>query len=249
MGRNSDNTQIKLSKLSIFAVMLVGWLASGCGATQSGGQPATSLGSITPLTPIAANSQNTICNQMSTTSTRFNASLRTVDGNPNMIRVRITGMTSLYDGNPNANIQFFRWKVVNGVSNLDSSPLSFHIEGASHNGVSGHQYSNTMTGIAMTDVKQIASANFLNVQTAEQFFNAVDIIVHDVSFDYSALKFVLYNGGTVTASNDALMPPFAVNPKSYASTHAPVLNGLHPFANQLNLTDAQYLANAQSFCF
>ncbi len=250
MSQTTATTQSRLSNLSIFAVILAGWIASGCGASQSGGPVASSISSISPLNNLLGDSsQNTNCNQMTTASTNFSAKLRTVEGTPDMMRIRITGLTSQFDGNPSANIQFFRWKVAGGVSALDSVALTFHIETASQYGAGGHSLTNNMTGINMANINQVVSSNFMGTTTAEQFFNKVDVIVHGVSLDYQTLKFVIYNGGAVLASNDALLPPFSANPSTYNSTHAAVLNGLHPFTNQLGYSDAQYLKLAKGFCF
>ncbi len=246
MGNQIQNESGRLSLTSLIAVVLFGWFASGCGATQSGQD---NVYSVTPGTLGSATGSNTICNQMTTASTRLNASLRTIDGNTNMIRVRITGMTSAFDGNALANLQFYRWKVSGGVTSLDQTPLTFHIETASQNGQGGSELTNNMTGINMANIKQIVSSNIMSTSTAEQFFSQVDIIVHNLTSDYQALKFVIYSGSSVFASNDALIPAFAANPVTYDAGHAVVLNSLHPFASQIGYSDAQYLSMAQAFCF
>ena len=237
-------------KLDLVAFVLFAWFCTGCGATQSGPAAYNNVGSALPMSSQGTTGSNTICNEMSTQKIRFDAKLRTVDGSSDMIRVRITGLTTQFDTNPNTSIQFFRWKASGASSpTLDSAALTFHIEGASQNGRSGSQLANNMTAITMANVKKIASDNYMNVSSAEQFFNNVDVIVHGVSIDWQVLKFVIYNGGTSLATNDALIPAFNANPSTYSTSHASVLNGLHPFVNQPGRTDAQYISMGQGLCF
>ncbi len=249
MNQVTKINQNKMSVTNILAFILAGWLASGCGAHQSGGPVSTSISSISPLMGIGNNESNLICNQMSTSGTSFSAKLRIVEGTPDMVRIRVTGLTSQFDGNPSANLQFFRWKVAGETGSIDSAALTFHIETASSQGRGGHSLTNNMTGLNMANIKQIANSNFMTASTAEQFLSQVDIIVHGVSIDYQAIKFVIYTGGAVMVSNDALLPPFTANPSTYGLTHAAVLGGMHPLLSQTGLSDSQYKSMGQSFCF
>ena len=202
-------------------------------------------------TTLVTTPQNTVCNSFSTANTRMDAKLRSIPGSDDMMRVRITGLTNQFDSNNNMTLKMFRWKLKNDniTPDLDSAPLSFDIQTGIQNGIPGYILSTALTQISMVDVTKLAAANSINASTAETFFNQIDIIVHGVSFDYKAIKFVLYNQGTVVVSNDALLPEFSVNPSTYAASHAPVLAQLHPFASELGLGDADYSNQAQSFCF
>ena len=247
------NPKLKSSHLNLFAILVFAWLASGCGAsTTQTSQPITAM----PLNPFSSTTnlvtspQDTICNGFSTANIRLDAKLRTIPGSDDLMRVRITGMTNQFDSNNNITLKMFRWNTNNdGTPNLDSEPLSFDVQTGIQNGIPGFILKSSLTQISMSDVTNLAATNSINASTAETFFNQVDIIVHGVSFDQKAIKFVLYNQGAVVVSNDALLPEFSVNPNTYAATHAPVLAQLHPFHAELGLTDADYINQAQAFCF
>ena len=226
----------------VILMSLVGWIASGCGASQSVNSPAYNS-----TVALGSSSSSTICNEVTTTN--VNAKIRTVDGNPNMVRVRIVSLNSIFDGNPNFNLQFFRSKAVAQAESLDATPLTFHIETASTNGASGNELTPNMTGINISNISQIANSNNLNTSGSAQFFSIVDLIIHDVSVDYQVLKIAIVNGNSNFASVEALLPPFIVNPISYDANHASFLGQLHPFANQAGYSDSQYLSMSQNFCF
>jgi len=255
---NDLRTNLAYTKMSYFNLLLIiflGWLTSGCGASMTTTDSTAGSSSSSSFMPLSTSftslsTQNTICNEISTANIRLDAKLRIVDGTDDMMRVRITGLTNQFDNGANTNLQMYRWTAsTDGTTSMDSAPLTFHIEAASSNGHGGNIYTQNMTQIAMSDVTTIAKNNALTINSAESFFNQVDVIVHGVSIDWKALKFVIYNNGAILVSNDALLPAFAANPSTYASNHPSVLSSLHPFHTQLGLNDSDYLSMAQSFCF
>ncbi len=238
-------SELHISYISLLAIVFFAWLASGCGASTT--KTATSTAGLTPATTtssLASTAQDTVCNSFSTPNIRLDAKMRTIAGSDDTMRIRITGLTNQFDSNSQIKLQFFRWKVAaDGTPSLDAAPLTFHLETASHNGAPGTAISSNMNSISMTDIAKYGAT------TGEAFFNQTDIVVQGLSFDWKAIKFVLYNNNAVLTSNDALIPEFLANPNTYSASHPAILSQLHPFQGQQTLTDADYMNQAQSFCF
>ncbi len=237
--------ELQISYMSLIAIIFFAWLASGCGAstTKTAAQTGAAIFTPTSSTSLASTTDDMVCNGFSTSNIRLDAKLRTNVGSEDTIRVRITGLTNQFDSSSNVTLQMFRWKAnADGTPNLDAAPLSFHLQTPGQNGAGGTPMTNSMTQISMADITKLGAST-----SAESFFNQVDIIVHGVSFDWKAIKFVLYSTNTVLVSNDALIPEFLANPTTYAAGHPAVLSQLHPFLGQSGITD--YVSASQSFCF
>jgi hypothetical protein len=235
---------LHISYISLLAIVFFAWLASGCGASST--KTATPTAVLSPLatSSLTSTSQDTLCNSFSTPNIRLDAKMRTIPGGDDTIRIRITGLTSQFDSNSQIKLQMFRWKLAaDGTPSIDAAPLSFHLETASHNGSAGAAISSNMSSVSMSDIAKYGAT------TGEAFFNQTDIVVQGLSFDWKVIKFVLYNNNAVLTSNDALIPEFLANPISYAANHSAVLSQLHPFQAQQGLSDADYMNQAQSFCF
>jgi hypothetical protein len=235
-------------------IALVAAIASltACGeSTKSrsdGGGTSTTTGGTTSGTAIAQ------CNVFdSNTSDRIAGRATTYFFNgaqqEDKTRLRISTLPALFDGNSGVTIKFFRWNAsATGATNLDATPLSFTIEKGT---TDTQSISNAMTSISKADVDSLRSSGSVSGTTSQQFFNNTIFVISGTDYTWDTLKVVVYNGTSVLASTDMLLPAIAANPNKYATNHPAVLNALHPFYSQRtdNITDADWQTRANTLCF
>lgn len=169
------------------------------------------------------------------------------------IRLRITALSDRFDNSSNVIIKLFRWKASGnsgqaGTVDLDQTPLDFIVEKGTNGSVA---ISNSMNSINISTVNQLRQSNSISGTTAAEFFNQTVLVVSGVDYNWDALKIVLYDGSSAIGSADLLLPVFAANPNTYASSHPNVLAQLHPFwsTRTQSLTESGWGSRAQSNCF
>lgn len=163
------------------------------------------------------------------------------------IRLRISSVDAAIS-QPNARIQFFRWKTdVSGTSTLDSTPVSFYVTRLSD----GMSISSALNSIGLSEVANLRSVGGIPGATAQEFFANTAIVLTGLDYSWNAAKIALYDGATTIGQADVLLPVFQANPNSYAVNRSPVLTQLHPFWAQrgTSMSEADWEAKARAYCF
>lgn len=229
--------------LGYFLAFLTVALLSGCGSKM------------TPLGTAAQNSfENTSseCSLFDSVNIRLRGKIMSYMDNvsfqDDLVRVRLQDLLSEFDSNPQVYIKFFRWSSTAGTRNYDSNPLTFTVQ---YDVPSRRPISGNMTQIDSSIVTQLRANAGIPGTTSVDFFNNTAIVLQGVNYNWKAVQIVVYTGNVVSASADMLIPAFHANPNIYGLTHDGALNSLHPFWNQRgeSLTNAQWVARAQSLCF
>lgn len=231
-------------------------LLSACGASK---QQAGVIDDSSRVVPNTSSTTKPIayCNQA--TGSEISAKLRAYTDASNVARmdyiyVRMTALPASFSSD-STYISMWKWlSNSGGYTYLDSSALRFILVSASN----GQALTDWKTTLRWSDVSSIAAK--MSATTPEAFFAQVNILVDlkDVQGDYDVLKITNYDVLTnkSVSQTDALLPLFYANPADYAfeangGERAQVLQGLHPFKNQLNqgFTSAQFEAMAKNLCF
>ena len=228
------NKQTKLL-LKIAAVLAVAVLTS-CGTSKS--TPVEEQSSILPVSltkPLAS------CHRLNDANYAMNiANVTSADNSlsSDWIKVKFSYLSSAIT-QTGYSLRFYKWRVINGASQLDSNPIEFTAYTLSN----GQQVSNPMTAVFTTQVtNQVGFYLRLN---------------DDASVPYQVIKVVAYKtDGTVAAQSNVLIPQFLANPLDYAtnadgSARADLLQQLHPLFGQDVSTWSQTRLNEnfQQYCF
>lgn len=150
-------------------------------------------------------------------------------------------------------VQVYRWKANSaGQTYMDTTPLQFRLVSNS-----GSTLTDYMNALSWSKVTQPASA--LNLKTAKDFFNQVQLVVdvRDPYAEFDAIKVVVYNSANQPVDQlDMLIPVFSADPAAYAkesdgSTRATVLKNIHPLKSMLgqSWTPEHYQTLVEGFCF
>jgi hypothetical protein len=241
----------------IVPLLAAAFLLSACGSNveekNGGSAPAVPGGLGTTITQ--SGDVGTQCNYFDTsTGPRLTGRVTTTYSNGQLvedkIRLRFTGLDAAFDAGTDVQIKFFRWQVSQaGLVNLDSTPVEFIVEKGATNST---PISNRLTQISATDVAGLRSAHGITGTSSIDFFANTTIVLQNVTYDWQALKVVMYDAvGGVIASTDLLLPVFTANPNKYKDTHPGILPALHPMFKDraANLSDADWGARFNSYCF
>jgi len=244
-GFMKTNARIQSKRYKMFALLLSALVLSGCGAKKTARESFE-------LSSRSQSGEGIRCNTFSSRTTTLDGRVRefvTKDGRefPDMMRIRITGITSQFDNNSKITLRIYRWKADSSGTHIDQEPLQFRLETPTERMVSGY-----MKSININTVTTLKSTYAVPGSTAQEFFNNVDILVFNVDYTWDALKIVLYEDTSATESRvvgdvDFLMPVFDAHPKVYAQTHPAVLSALHPFWSDRERS-MDFAGLAETFC-
>ncbi len=229
---------------------------SACGASKQQTGFIDNSSRVVPNTS-SATKPLAYCNQG--TGTEISAKLKAYTDASNIARmdyvyVRMTALPKNFTSD-STYISMWKWlSNSGGYTYLDSSALRFILVNAS----TGQALTDWKTTLRWSDVSSIATN--MTATSVEDFFSKVNILVDlkDVQGEYDVLKITNYDVLTnkSVSQTDALLPMFYANPADYAyeangAERAQVLQGLHPFKNQLNqgFSSAQFEAMAKNLCF
>ncbi len=201
----------------IAAVLAAFAMLTSCGTSKS--SPVAEQSSIIPLSP---NKPLASCHRLN--DSNFAMNIANVTGNegalnPDWMKVKFSFLSADIT-QTGYSLRFYKWRVINGASQLDSNPLEFTAYTLSN----GQQVSNPMTAVFSTQVsKDVGFYLRLN---------------DDSAVPYQVIKVVAYKtDGTVAAQSNVLIPQFLANPLDYAtnadgSARAQLLQQLHPLFGQ-----------------
>ena len=226
------STKLFLKLAAVLATLVL----TSCGTSKS--SPVEEQSSVIPLSP---NKPLASCHRLS--DSNFAMSIANVVNNDNSLssdwlKVKFSFLSSNIT-QTGYSLRFYKWRVINGASQLDSNPLEFTAYTLSN----GQQVSNPMTAVFGTQVsKEVGFYLRLN---------------DDQAVPYQVLKVVAYKtDGTVVAQSNVLIPQFLANPLDYAtnadgSPRAELLQQLHPLFGQDVSTWSQTRLNEnfQQHCF
>ena len=221
--------------LKIAAVLAVAVLTS-CGTSKStqGEEQAS-------IIPVALNKPLASCHKLNDSNFAMNiANVTNTDSSlsSDWIKVKFSFLSSNVT-QTGYSLRFYKWRVINGVSQLDSNPLEF----TAYTLTNGQQVSNPMTAVFATQVtNQVGFYLRLN---------------DDSAAPYQVLKVVAYKtDGTVAAQSNVLIPQFLANPLDYATNadgtpRADLLQKLHPLFGQdvSSWSQSRLNENFQQYCF
>lgn len=247
------------TKLQTFAkvapLLAAAFLLTACGSSVQS-KDGSSVPNVTPtggVTITPSGDVGTQCNFFDSTETRLAGRVTTTYVNGQLqedkIRLRITSLNETFDTSSNYTLKFFRWQVSSsGAVNLDSNPVEFMVEKGTSN---SQAISSRLTQISATDIASLRQNAGISGTKAIDFFSGTTLVLQNVDYNWQALKVVLYDGTSVVGMADLLLPVFTANPNKYASTHVGVLPVLHPMFKERaqNLTDAEWGARFQTYCF
>lgn len=228
------NTQAKLI-LKIAAVLAVAVLTS-CGTSKS-----TQVAEQSSVVPVTLSKPLASCHRLNDSNFAMNiANVTNTDNSlsSDWIKVKFSFLSSAVT-QTGYSLKFYKWRVINGASQLDSNPLEFTAYTLSN----GQQVSNPMTAVFGTQItNQVGFYLRLN---------------DDASVPYQVIKVVAYKtDGTVVAQSNVLIPQFYANPLDYAtnadgSARAQLLQQLHPLFGQdvSGWSQARLTENFQQYCF
>lgn len=166
----------------------------------------------------------------------------------NTAAIKILRIPSAFSTGAATSLKFFRLKATadNKLERNETPPV-FHIEDLyTRNAISG-----TLSDLAAADIKTISNNFYYQDLTPDQFFQKVQIVLPGIDIQYTALELVHYSNGQATAWARFLIPPFSVNPNTYATTHPRVLLEMHPFYSVMGngMSDAEYFNLSRQYCF
>lgn len=229
----------------LLGVALTSLIFSAC--SKSSSSSTTNTGGTTS----AASTVNASCNAFTDANNIFGGRIATYYSGSSFVedqlRVRVTNLSSSFDSG-NYSLKFFRMKADASGYNLDSAPLTFTIYAGTQ------AISQPMTSITSATVQSLKSSSGVSStsSSSSDFFNRTTIVVSGVDNSWQILKAALYTSdGRVATDANALMPLFAANPNTYASTHVSLLSNLHPLNSvaSSNYSDAQYVNLTNQNCF
>jgi hypothetical protein len=204
-------------------------LLTACGNNKSA--TTATGGNITPLgsAPLA------LCNKSSDSNFSISTSvvkdqMGAISADWLKLKFNFLNQTMAASGNV---IKFFKWKVVNGASVLDTTPLMV----STYDFASGQTTSQPASGLP---ADQITGNTGFYIQ------------LNDPAQVYQVLKIVAYDSkGTPVGNLNSLIPSFYANPTNYTlnadgTPRAIGLQQLHPL---YGATNADPLAYFNQFCF
>lgn len=244
-----DNT---LKKALLFS--LLGFTLAGCGSklqTRAANTNVITSGSDWSST-VADGVAGAECVGFDSTKVRLSGKVTTYYFSGKIqedrVRVRLTGLPANFESSSGTHIKFFRWKANgDGYTEIDATPLNIIIEAGSP----ARPISGVLTSLSQADVNSFKSLVGVS-GGAQDFFNQVSITVTGTDYNWQALKVVVYDDTTTVGDVDLLLPIFAANPNTYASTHPAALNAYHPFwaqRGQTSMTDNDWVNRSKSACF
>ena len=192
------------------------------------------------------------CNEFSATGTRLSGKIKSYTDNAgntaeDIHQIKFSDVSQNFENDSKYAIRFFRWKAFGTTSELDSEPLEFRLE--VDNGFGTYTpATGYMTHLDKNDIQSVGSSFGIQDTEVSAILRKIRVVVFGTDFSYQALKVVLYNEGSVVGDADLLIPVFDANPAAYASTHADVLNQLHPFYGMDDLTNEDLQSRATSMC-
>lgn len=219
--------------LSVIAVAFL----TACGATKS-----NELSDTTSRVEISSQQSLATCNRSTSESLGFNLAsvLDSTTGqiNPDWIKLKFNFISTDIT-QTGYSFKFFKWRVVGGSAQLDSSPLTFNAYLLSN----GQPASESMTSVFTTQINQ-----------QHGFYLRLN---DDAQNPYQVLKVVAYKAdGTIAAQSDILIPQFLASPIAYktnsdGTTRVENLQKLHPLyaTDVTNWTQTQLSQNFDQYCF
>lgn len=227
------NLQQKLF-IQIAAVLAIALLTS-CGTSKSTPVDQSSVVAVLPNKPLAS------CHRLNDANYSMNISNVTNNDNSisaEWIKVKFSFLSADIT-QTGYSLRFYKWRVINGASQLDSNPLEFTPYTLSN----GQTVSNPVTAVFAT---QINSVNGFYIRLND-----------DLNAPYQVLKVVAYKtDGTVAAQSNVLIPQFLASPVDYAtnpdgSGRAELLQKMHPlFSTDISQWSQQKLKDTfQQYCF
>lgn len=223
------NLMLKITALLALALL------SSCGTSKSTPVEQSSVVAVVPNKPLAS------CHRLN--DANYTMNIANVVNNDNSIssdwmKVKFSYLSADVT-QTGYSLRFYKWRVINGASQLDSNPLEF----TAYSLANGQSTSNPMTAIF---------ANQINTTTG--FYIRLN---DDLNAPYQVLKVVAYKtDGTVAAQSNVLIPQFLANPTDYAtnadgSGRAQLLQQLHPLYGQnVSTWSHQKLSDTfQQYCF
>ncbi len=221
--------------IKIAAVISIALLTS-CGTSKSttGEAELSSVVEVDSSKPLAS------CNRLNDSNFSMNIANVISNGvvNPQFVKLKFQYLSSDVT-QTGYSLRFYKWRVINNATQLDSVPLEFY----SYNVANGQTISTGMNGEFTT-----------NVTTQVGYFvNLKD----DTTNPYQVLKVVAYKtDGTVAAQSNVLIPQFLGNPNDYklnpdGSNRASLLQGLHPLKSTdvSSWSASQIQQNFDQYCF
>ncbi|MGZ3691166.1 MAG: hypothetical protein ACXVAX_06670 [Pseudobdellovibrio sp.] len=231
MKQQTLNNLIKIAAVISIAIL------TSCGTSKSnvGTADQASVVQVDSSKPLAS------CNKLNNSNFSMNIANAMDSSNqvdPQFVKIKFTYLSSDIT-QTGYSIRFYKWRVINNATQMDSNPLQFY----SYNLSSGQTTSAQMSAEFATNVTT-ATAYYVNLND-------------DTTNPYQVLKVVAYKtDGTVAASADVLIPQFLANPNDYklnpdGSNRASLLQGLHPLHNTdvSSWSSSQIQANFDQYCF
>lgn len=169
---------------------------------------------------------------------------------PDMMRVRLSGITEEFSSNGKYVLKFFRAEAYpDNRVHIDETPLEVSFESDSGQVLSGY-----MNSVSMTDVTAVRRNHALGSGSATDFFRKTDIVISDVDLRWDVLIIALYENTSESESRlvgdvRVLMPEFAADPNVYMTDHPSVLHALHPFYAYRDSKTTNFTALASSYCW
>lgn len=227
-----NQTETTLKVTLMVATLLV---LSSCGVTKSS-EPSNTENNFSSSSykPLAS------CNKKSTADLSISSAaivdqVGQVDASWLKVKFNFLSTTTTASGNI---IRFFKWKVTNGATYLDQTPLAF-VQYNISSGVSNN------TGLTQVTASTVNAATGYYLQ------------LNDTAGTYQAIKAVVYSSaGAVVSQTDMLIPQFNSKLGDYqynsdGSARSSTLQAIHPLVGVTTSgwSDAQYDSYFQAFCF
>ncbi|MCM2281354.1 MAG: hypothetical protein NDI61_05845 [Bdellovibrionaceae bacterium] len=238
-------------RLTLFAILLSALALSGCGARKTARY---SSGTFTGASRSALDA-GAPCSYFASTTTTLDGAIQTYvlpDGtdSPDMMRVRINGITNEFQANTKYVLKFFRAEAMaDNTVRIDPTPLEVRFEADNGLMISGY-----MNNVSMVDITNMQRAYSLTGSTANDFFRQTDILISNVDLRWDVLMIALYENTSSTESRlvgdvAMLMPEFTADPNVYMTDHPQILHALHPFYNSRTSTTANFADLARAYCW
>ncbi|MBC7420295.1 MAG: hypothetical protein H7328_06155 [Bdellovibrio sp.] len=218
--------------LYIFALALI----SSCSPTKSNPTDTSSNTSVV----LSAEKTLAQCNRSTNTNMTFNTAVpQNSNGtySSDVIKMKFSYLSVAATASGNT-IRFFKWRVLNGSADLDSTPLNIY----AYNISTGQSLSNAATSYPTAQIGQ-----------AVGFY----IQLNDPAESYQVIKAVVYDtNGAIVSNMNSLIPAFYASPADYqfnsdGTARSSTLQALHPLNSQIaaGLTPAQSVQTLNTYCF
>lgn len=231
-------TNTKYKKQFLLATVIVIGFLTSCSSTKSSTPAVTTLSSNPLLLSGKALAQ---CNQTTDSNFSFNSSVVTDQSGSvsnDWIKIKFSYLSTTVTSSGTNILRFYKWRVIAGASQLDSTPLTFALYDTS----TGQTVSSSMTSIAANQITQTTG---------------IYIQLNDPSGVYQVIKPVVYNSaGTVVAQVNSLIPAFYASPEDYkfnsdGTARADLLQQMHKLygVNVSGYTSQQLTETFSQYCF